>query len=146
MSFFEKIAHIVHVLVIWAYVSSIVCLWYVCQFVSLLWMTFIQHQPVKNKNLNLDHGIACVAWRFWLGALSNKRGRASEKPRRKFAASPLVRPARQNRHATQANQGKVVSGGKKPKHVPISKRKDFKLSSANFRFSSDEIVFIASDV
>ena len=24
--------------------------------------------------------IACVAWRFWLGVLSNKRGRA-EKPR-----------------------------------------------------------------
>ena len=67
--------------------------------------------------------IACVAWRFWLGALSNKGGRGqrnreeigaeatwtsplhrsfSRASRANFAAAPLLRPARQNRHATQA--------------------------------------------
>ena len=67
--------------------------------------------------------IACVAWRFWLGALSNKGGRGqrnreeigaeatwtsplrrsfSPASRANFAAAPLLRPARQNRHATQA--------------------------------------------
>ena len=30
--------------------------------------------------------LACVAWRFWLGALSNKRGRA-EKPRGDWGGS-----------------------------------------------------------
>ena len=66
--------------------------------------------------------LACVAWRFWLGALSNKGGgehrnreeigagatfsrgfaARSRASRANFAASPLVRPALQNRHATQA--------------------------------------------
>ena len=66
--------------------------------------------------------IACVAWRFWLGALSNKGGRGqrnreeigaeaffsrlrrsfSRASRPNFVATPLLRPARQNRHATQA--------------------------------------------
>ena len=54
--------------------------------------------------------IACVAWRFWLGGLSNEDGRG-HKNRAEIgagaififlAASPLVRPARQNRCATQA--------------------------------------------
>ena len=57
--------------------------------------------------------VACVAWRFWLGALSNKGGRGqrnreeirrsfSRASRANFAATPLLRPGRQNRHATQA--------------------------------------------
>ena len=45
--------------------------------------------------------IACVAWRFWL--LSNKGGRGQKN------RAPLVRPARQNRHATQAT---ICSEGK----------------------------------
>ena len=78
--------------------------------------------------------IACVAWRFWL--LSNKGGRgqknreeigagATEIPRffffsrlrrsfsrasrANFAATPLVCPARQNRHATQAISLRVIA-------------------------------------
>ena len=49
-------------------------------------------------------GLACVAWRFWLGALSNKGGRG-QRNREEIGAGarPLVRPARQNRHATQAS-------------------------------------------
>ena len=71
-----------------------------------------------------DTSVACVAWRFWLGALSNKGGRGQRNreeigaeatcflffsrlrrsfSRANFAATPLLRPARQNRHATQAN-------------------------------------------
>ena len=64
--------------------------------------------------------LACVALRFWLGALSNKGGRKQRNreeipggsnlffsrllaaSRANFAATPLLRPARQNRHATQA--------------------------------------------
>ena len=48
--------------------------------------------------------LACVAWRFWLGALSNKGGRG-QRNREEIGAGarPLVRPARQNRHATQAS-------------------------------------------
>ena len=56
--------------------------------------------------------LACVAWRFWLGALSNKGGRG-QRNREEIgaeatwvfiflAATRLLRPARQNRHATQA--------------------------------------------
>ena len=56
--------------------------------------------------------IACVAWRFWLGALSNKGGRGQRNCEEigagaaNFAATPLLalRPARQNRHATQASE------------------------------------------
>ena len=69
--------------------------------------------------------LACVAWRFWLGELSNKGGRGQRNSeeigagavfiflaalplvlarfaREFFVATPLLRPARQNRHATQA--------------------------------------------
>ena len=78
-------------------------------------------KPVNEKDENQDQGtLACVAWRFWLGALSNKGGRGqrnreeigaeaififrsfSRASRANFAATPLLRPARQNRHATQA--------------------------------------------
>ena len=47
--------------------------------------------------------VACMAWRFWLGALSNKGGRG-QRNREEIGgtATPLLRPARQNRHATQA--------------------------------------------
>ena len=63
------------------------------------------------KSIEFSLPLACVAWRFWLGALSNKGGR-EQRNREEigagavfifFAASPLVRPARQNRHATQAS-------------------------------------------
>ena len=76
----------------------------------------------------LTRNLACVAWRFWLGALSNKGGREqrnreeigaeatwflffsrlrrsfSRASRANFVATPLLRPARQNRHATQATR------------------------------------------
>ena len=62
--------------------------------------------------------VAYVAWRFWLGALSNK-GRRGQRNREEIgagatlvfiflAASPLVRQARQNRHATQASRAAVL--------------------------------------
>ena len=74
--------------------------------------------------------VACVAWRFWLGELSNKGGRgqrnreeigagAGASPlvlarfaREFFVATPLLRPARQNRHATQAKRYAKVSSRK----------------------------------
>ena len=34
--------------------------------------------------------LACVAWRFWLGALSNKRRARAEKPRGDWGGSSLV--------------------------------------------------------
>ena len=34
--------------------------------------------------------LACIAWRFWFGALSNKRGRA-EKPRGDWGGSKFSR-------------------------------------------------------
>ena len=71
--------------------------------------------------------LACVAWRFWLGELSNKGGRGQRnreeamnpgrrflffsRLRRSFSRASRAnfswlrrscRPARQNRHATQA--------------------------------------------
>ena len=46
--------------------------------------------------------IACVAWRFWLGAQSNEGGRGQRNREEIGAGSPLVRAARQNHHATQA--------------------------------------------
>ena len=75
--------------------------------------------------VTIGTNIECVAWRFWLGALSNVGGRGRRNREeigagatfsRGFAArsralrarisrpaaSSLVRPARQNRHATQA--------------------------------------------
>ena len=45
--------------------------------------------------------IACVAWRFWLGALSNEGGRGQRNREEIRAGSPLVHPARQNRHAVE---------------------------------------------
>ena len=55
--------------------------------------------------------LACVAWRFWLGELSDK-GRRGQRNREEigfarfarefFVHTPPLRPARQNRHATQA--------------------------------------------
>ena len=68
--------------------------------------------------------IACVAWRFWLGVLSNKGGR-EQRNREEIgagatwatfiflAATPLLRPAGQNRHATQA-RGKKEPLARKP--------------------------------
>ena len=50
----------------------------------------------------VNYLLACLAWRFWLGALSNKGGRG-QRNCEEIGASPLVCPARQNRHATQAN-------------------------------------------
>ena len=50
----------------------------------------------------VNYLLACLAWRFWLGALSNKGGRG-QRNCEEIGASPLVRPARQNHHATQAN-------------------------------------------
>ena len=44
--------------------------------------------------------LACVAWRFWLGALKGGRGQRNREEI--GAASPLLRPALQNRHATRA--------------------------------------------
>ena len=61
------------------------------------------------KNISTRLNLACVAWRFWLGALSNNGGRGQRNrsflraSRANFAASPLVRPARRNRHATQTS-------------------------------------------
>ena len=76
----------------------------------------------------LYYSLACVAWRFWLGALSNKGGRGqrnreeigaeatwktrrsfSHASRANFAATPLLRPAQQNPHATQANYSLIHS-------------------------------------
>ena len=68
--------------------------------------------------------IACVAWRFWLGALSNKGGRGQRNreeiaSRANFAAWPLVRPARQNRHATQATLVILDCSGKIKSSSPL---------------------------
>ena len=50
--------------------------------------------------------LACVAWRFWLGELSDKGRRGplvlARFARESFVDTPPLRPARQNRHATQA--------------------------------------------
>ena len=69
------------------------------------------HDSQNSFSVYVHHGsrtIACVAWRFWLGALSNKggRGEGNREEIANFAAWPLVRPARQNRHATQATRTK----------------------------------------
>ena len=64
--------------------------------------------------------LACVALRFWLGALSNKGGRG-QRNHEVFvilAASPLVRLARQNCHATQANKNwNPVPGIRNPQYA-----------------------------
>ena len=67
-------------------------------------------KPLNNTTYDRrQHGtpailnLACVAWRFWLGELSNKGGRGQRNREEILAGStPLLRPARQNRHATQA--------------------------------------------
>ena len=93
------------------------------KLICCLWTTWARKYP--------EH-IACVAWRFWLGALSNKGGRGqrnreeigaeaiwflffsrlrrsfSRASRANFAATPLLRPARQNRHATQATEHNAI--------------------------------------
>ena len=51
----------------------------------------------------ISYRLACVAWRFWLGALTNKGGARAEKPRGDWGAPALLCPVRQNRHATQAS-------------------------------------------
>ena len=90
---------------------------------SQLWILIYRKWSIRRRPLlNAADGIACVAWRFWLGALSNKGTREttrrffsqlcrsfSRASRANFAASPLVRPARQNRHATQAADGSKIS-------------------------------------
>ena len=97
---------------------------------------FREHKKCWMKSVNSFRLIlACVAWRFWLGELSNKGGRGqrnceeigagatvffffsrlrrsySRASRANFEATPLLRPARQNRHATQA---RLIQ------HLPIS--------------------------
>ena len=42
--------------------------------------------------------VACVAWQFWLGALSNKGGRGQRN------REEIGWEQRQNRHATQARE------------------------------------------
>ena len=65
----------------------------------------VKKTPVEIDRLNIavreGARVACLAWRFWLGALSNK-GERGQRYCEEIGASPLVRPARQNRHATQA--------------------------------------------
>ena len=58
---------------------------------------------IDRLNIAVREGarVACLAWRFWLGALSNK-GERGQRYCEEIGASPFVRPARQNRHATQA--------------------------------------------
>ena len=69
--------------------------------------TVYERDNVNVLNNSLE--VACVAWRFWLSALSNKGGRG-QRNREEIGAgatclffSQLVCPARQNRHATQAS-------------------------------------------
>ena len=105
----------------WAYKSYLF-------FVNKVWPSFVKMLFWTSASLctraaiQFRNDVACVAWRFWLGALSNKGGRGqrnreegaeatyfsrgfgarSRALRANFAATPLLRPARQNRHATQA--------------------------------------------
>ena len=53
-----------------------------------------------NIGVREEARVACLAWWFWLGALNNK-GERGQRYREETGASPLMRPARQNRHATQ---------------------------------------------
>ena len=86
---------------------------------------FLYNIELLNTRVVSNLMLACVAWRFWLGALSNKGGRGQRNCEETgaeatffLAASPLVlarfarisqlrrsllRPAQQNCHATQAN-------------------------------------------
>ena len=54
------------------------------------------------SRLNDSQTLACVGWRFWSGALSNKGGRGQRN--REEIGAGAVRPARQNRHATLATE------------------------------------------
>ena len=60
------------------------------------------NEAILHRRVSGNHFfLACVALRLWLGALNNK---GLQGLCRSFSrASPLVRLARQNRHATQAN-------------------------------------------
>ena len=56
---------------------------------SQLWILIYRKWSIRRRPLlNAADGIACVAWRFWLGALSNK---AREKPRGDFSRSFAAR-------------------------------------------------------
>ena len=66
-------------------------------------------------NFLVPETLACVAWRFWLGELSNKGGRGQ---RNREEIGELLRPARQNRHATQATE--THKGLKRVTHVQCS--------------------------
>ena len=78
--------------------------------------------PLELQSLLEDQTVACVAWRFWLGAHSNNGGQGqrnrkeigagatSYAARSRALLARISRPrcscvsARQNRQATQANQ------------------------------------------
>ena len=71
----------------------------------------LQNKRVEKLHRLKSQPMFSEAWRFWL--LTNKAGEGRETARRLgreqlvfifLAASPLVRPVRQNRHATQATQ------------------------------------------
>ena len=89
--------------------------WFLCQHES--YMVQSEHSQSQGQSVV----IACVAWRFWLGTLSNKGGRGKRNHEEigaaatswlccsflrtshmNFVASSLMRPAQQNHHATQA--------------------------------------------
>ena len=70
------------------------------------WIKYMK-SSVSESVRNACFNLACVAWRFWLGELSNKGGRG-QRNREEIGAeatwtTPLLRPAGQNRHATQAS-------------------------------------------
>ena len=59
---------------------------------SQLWILIYRKWSIRRRPLlNAADGIACVAWRFWLGALSNKGRRGQRNHEEIFlAALPLV--------------------------------------------------------
>ena len=83
------------------------------QTIANIGANILTHTPLEFKNMKvgaLKLNVACVAWRFWLGALSNKGGRG-QRNREEIGAeatTPLLCPARQNRHATQANSALTI--------------------------------------
>ena len=100
-------------------------IWYgFCANTKAIWyrVNITKVKGIKQRHADLfPVVIACVAWWFWLGTLSNKGGRGKRNHEEigagatswlcrsflrtshmNFVASPLMRPAQQNRHATQA--------------------------------------------